>query len=369
MLIKFVNLKKDYSRNKSLFFEAINEVGKDADFILGKSVSKFEKSVCEYLKIKHCVTVGNGTDALILALKCLGIKKGDEVIVPVNSFIASAAAVVACGATPIFVDICACLNLDILEVEKKITKKTKVIMTVPYAGRPISSMSYLKKIAKTNNIKIVEDAAQSFGASFEEKYAGTFGDIGCFSLHPLKNFNVFGDGGLIVTNNKNYYTKLLKLRNLGLKNRAEASIYGVNSRLDSIHAAYALKKIKYIKKFNLKMNNIGNLYNKKLSSFFIVPIVEKEIMHIYHRYIVICKKNRKDLMDFLYQKGIETKIHYPVLLSKMQCYKNIFKKKEKFRVAEYYSKRMLSLPLNIYMSRREMNYIFNSIKFYYSGKN
>ena len=368
MLIKFINLKKDYSLNKSLFFEAINEVGQDADFILGKSVSKFEKSVCEYLKIKHCVAVGNGTDALILALKCLGIKKGDEVIVPVNSFIASAAAVVACGATPIFVDICACLNLDILEVEKKITKKTKVIMTVPYAGRPISSMSYLKKIARNNNIKIVEDAAQSFGASFEKKYSGTFGDIGCFSLHPLKNFNVFGDGGLIVTNNKNYYTKLLKLRNLGLKNRSEASIYGVNSRLDSIHAAYAFKKIKYIKKLNLKMNKLGNLYNKKLKSFFTVPFVEREIFHIYHRYIVICKNNRKKLMDFLAQKGIETRIHYPILLSNMQCYKNIFKKKEKFKIAEYYSKRMISLPLNIYLSETEINYIFSSIKLFYNEK-
>jgi dTDP-4-amino-4,6-dideoxygalactose transaminase len=364
MKVNFIDLKKDYKKNESIFFKAIKQVGKRGDFILGKSLINFEKAVCKYLKVKYCIGVGNGTDALILSLKSIGIERGDEVIVPVNSFVASAAAVVECGAVPIFVDICACLNLDLLAVEKKITKKTKAIMPVHYAGQVVNHMKYLIKIAKKNKIAIIEDAAQSFGAKLDKKFAGTLGDIGCFSLHPLKNFNVFGDGGLIVTNNKKYYLKLIKLRNLGLKNRSEAIIYGVNSRLDSIHASYAMQKLKFLKRFNLKMNRLGNLYNDKLKNYFTVPATGKDIFHIYHRYIVVCKRSRAKMIKYLSSKGIETKIHYPILLHRMKAYKDKFLIKEKFPVAEYLSKKILSLPLNNNLSTKQIFYIFKKISLY-----
>jgi dTDP-4-amino-4,6-dideoxygalactose transaminase len=364
MKIPFINLKKNFINNKKIFFKAISKVGKSGDFILGKELFLFEKKVSKILKVKYCLGVGNGTDALFLALKSLDIKQGDEVLVPVNSFIASAGAVIACGAQPVFVDICSCLNMNFYDMEKRITKKTKAIMLVHYSGRPVFFNEF-KKIAIRYNLKIIEDAAQAFGSKYKDSFVGSIGDVGCFSLHPLKNLNVYGDGGLVVTNNKEIYHKILKLRNHGMKEaRNNPYIFGYNSRLDTLQAALANKKLDKLKSNFKKITSIATRYNNSFRKYFLVPEKDNLIFHTYHRYIVQLS-NRKTFIKYLSKHGIETKIHYPILLNQT----NIFKKKKitnNFPVANYIVKRILSLPLYPELTLKEVDFIVKTIKNYYS---
>jgi len=294
----------------------------------------------------------------------LDIKQGDEVLVPVNSFIASAGAVIACGAQPVFVDICSCLNMNFYDMEKRITKKTKAIMLVHYSGRPVFFNEF-KKIAIKYNLKIIENEAQAFGSKYKDSFVGSIGDVGCFSLHPLKNLNVYGDGGLVVTNNKEIYHKILKLRNHGMKEaRNNPYIFGYNSRLDTLQAALANKKLDKLKSNFKKIISIAIRYNNSFRKYFLVPEKDNLIFHTYHRYIVQLS-NRKTFIKYLSKHGIETKIHYPILLNQT----NIFKKKKitnNFPVANYIVKRILSLPLYPELTLKEVDFIVKTIKNYHS---
>ncbi len=251
--IKHNYLSRQFSDYK-IIFKKIEKIIKFGDYTLGNQVKVFESKFKRLQKSKYAIAVGSGTDAIMLSLKAIGVKEGDEVITTPFTFYATINAIVTAGAKPIFVDIADDFNIDPNLIEKKITKKTKAILPVHWTGR-ICDMNKISKIAKKYKLKIIEDACHSINAKRYNRYAGNFGDYGCFSMHPLKNLNVWGDGGVVVTNKKKLADKMILLRNHGLVDRNTNKIYGYNSRLDTIQAVVAnhlLNKIELITKSRIK---------------------------------------------------------------------------------------------------------------------
>ena len=243
-------------RNPNLIFNKWRKLIKSTQFTLGPYIEKFEKQFAKYIGIKHCISTNNGTDALILCLKGLGISKGDDVITVSNTFYASVGAIVSCGATPVFVDCDNRYQIDINSIQKAITHKTKAIMPVHWGGAS-PDMIKINKIAKKNKLFVIEDACMGIGASLNGRSPGTFGDVSAFSLHPLKNLNVWGDGGIIVTDNRDIHDKLVLLRNHGLIGRDTCEVFAYNSRLDTLQAIVAL---------NMLGNRLDNITNKRIEN-------------------------------------------------------------------------------------------------------
>ena len=321
MKIRHNYLSEQFNNSKEIF-KSINKTVKFNDFTLGRYVDLFEKQFCKYQKVKYAVGVGSGTDAIFLSLKALGIKHGDEIITPTYSFYATAGAIATAGAKPIFVDIKDDLNIDDDQIEKKITKKTKAIVPVHWSGR-ICNMKKILKLAKKYNLHVVEDACHAIlSHDDKKKYAGNFGITGCFSMHPLKNLNVWGDGGIIGTNNKKIYEKLKLLRNHGLINRNNCKMYGYNSRLDTIQAAVALKMIKKINFITDSRIKNANYLNEKLKSI-------KEIKLI------------KEKKKYKYYKG-------------------------QFKNAEKLSKKVISIPVHEFVSKKQLDFMINKIQKFYN---
>ena len=365
MKIKHNYLSEQFSSSKKIL-KSINNIVKFNDFTLGRYVHKFEKEFCKHQKAKYALGVDSGTDAIFLSLKALGIKEGDEVITPTYSFYATAGAIATAGAKPVFVDVKDDLNIDEKKIEQKITKKTKAIVPVHWSGR-ICNMEEILKIAKKNNLFVIEDACHAILAKNNyNKYAGNFGETGCFSLHPLKNLNIWGDGGVIVTNNKKIFEKIKLLRNHGLINRNNCKIYGYNSRLDTIQAAVAcemLKKINYIT--NRRIINAKYL-NKNLHNIKQIKLINEKIGYksVYHLYQFFCQ-NRDKLNSFLRKNKIDSKIHYPIPLHLHDSAKIFNYKKGQFPNAEYLSKKVISIPVHEFIKKKELNFIISKIKEFY----
>ena len=358
-------LSTQFSDYKKIF-KKIEKVIKFNDFTLGEEVNTFEKNIGKLLGCKYVVAVGSGTDALMLSLKASGVKEGDEVITTPYTFYATIGAIVTAGAKPVFVDITDDYNIDIKEIEKKINKKTKAILPVHWSGR-ICDMDNLKKISLKYKIPIVEDACHAILATYKDKFAGNFGDYGCFSLHPLKNLNVWGDGGFILTNSLKKYKDLRLMRNHGLVSRNRNLICGYNSRLDTIQAVVAnhlLKKIKLIT--NTRIKN-ANYLDKKLSIFKQVKIKKrieylKEVYHLYELR-VLNSKIREKLLKFLRKNNIDAKIHYPVPMHLQPAAKIYGYKKGDFPICEEVAKTTVSLPVHEFIKIEDLDKIislFNS---------
>jgi len=360
MKVPFINLGLHYKKYKKNILREFDKISRRGDFILGSELKKFEFEFAKYCGTKYSVGVGNGSDALTFSLLALNIRRGDEVILPVNSFIASAWTIANVGATPVFVDVKNDLNLDPIKIEKVITKKTKAIMPVHLTGR-IADMENIILIAKKYKLKIIEDAAQAAGSELNNKKAGSFGITGCFSLHPLKNLHVHGDGGVITTSNLDIYKYFLKIRNHGLKNRDQCEFWGYNSRLDNIQAAIARFKLKNLDKINKKFRNIAKIYTKELDNFVIVPREENNRSSIFHRYIIQHPK-RNQLQKYLFKRGIETKINYPIPLHLQKASKYLGYKKNDFPIAEKLSKTILSLPIYDELKINQVEYVIKTIK-------
>ncbi len=363
MKIKFMDLNAQYEENKLEINKSLNIIFNKGNFILGQEVKEFEEAFSKYCGAKFAVGVNSGTDALFLALLSLGIKKGDEVIVPAFTFIATALAVSYTGAKLVFVDIDEeTYNIDIKKLEKAVTKRTKAIIPVHLYGHPVEMESVLK-IAKRYNLKVVEDCAQAHGATYtfnngSKKKIGSLGDIGCFSFYPTKNLGAAGDGGIIITNDKNIYETLIKLRDYGREGRYEHIILGYNSRLDTIQAAILKIKLNSLDRYNNLRRQKAAYYNKLLSkvSNIILPQEKSYARHVYHLYVV-CLKNRQEVMEQLTQKGITTLIHYPIPLHLQKVYKNLNYKKGQFPVAEKISQEILSLPFYPTIPLKEIKYV------------
>ena len=368
---KKTNISHNYLSNQfsdyRTILRKIEKVIKFNDFTLGSEVDLFEKNIGKLLQQKYVVSVGSGTDAIMLSLKCLGIKEGDEVITTPYTFYATIGAIVTSGAKPVFVDIDEDYNINPKLIEKAITKKTKAILPVHWSGR-ICEMDKILKISKKYKIPIVEDACHAIQATYKNKFAGTFGDFGCFSLHPLKNLNVWGDGGYVVLKNKKYYKKMLLLRNHGLVGRNRNLIFGYNSRLDTIQAVVANHLIKKLKKITSSRIKNSMYLEKNLKKFnkFIFKKRKKNIKEVFHLYEIRVKNTniRNKLVDYLRSKNIDAKIHYPVPMHLQPASKQYGYKKGDFPVTEKICNSTISLPVHEFINKKKINYIINSIKNY-----
>ncbi len=365
MKIKHNYLSEQFSNTKKIF-KLINKTVKFNDFTLGKYVDVFEKEFCKYQKVKYAVGVGSGTDAIFLSLKALGVQEGDEVITPTYSFYATAGAIATTGAKPIFIDVKDDLNINENKIEEKITKKTKAIVPVHWSGR-ICNMKKIISIAKKYKLHVVEDACHAILAHDDDKkYAGNFGITGCFSMHPLKNLNIWGDGGIIATNNKKIYEKLRLMRNHGLVDRDNCKLYGYNSRLDTIQAAVALEMIKKINSItNARIKN-ANYLNKKLKLIKQIKLIKDQVNYksVYHLYQFFCEK-RNLLNKFLRKNKIDSKIHYPKPLHLHDAAKNLKYFKGQFKNAEKLSKKIISIPVHEFITKKQLNFIINKIEEFY----
>jgi len=344
MKIPYVNLSYQSSKIKNELVSIFKKVLKDGEYVGGKEVEKFEKNISKFCKSKYAVALNSGTDALTLALHVCGVRRGDEVITTPNSFIASTAVIVHLGAKPIFVDVLPDQNIDPDKIEKAITKKTKCIMPVHLTGR-VADMLKIVKIAKKYNLKIIEDSAQSIGSKLNNIYSGTFGDIGCFSAHPLKNLNAIGDAGYLVTNNLKYYKKIKDLSNHGMTNRNKVKSFGYVSRMDNLQAAILNFKLSSLNKIILQRRKNFQIYKDNLSNKIFFPLEKKIEFNSYHTFVIQVNK-RDALKKYLSKKGVDTSIHYPIPIHMQPAAKKLGYKKGDFPITEKQSKKIISLPIH-----------------------
>ena len=365
MKIKHNYLSEQFQDSKKIF-RLIEDTVKFNDFTLGRYVDLFEKQFCKYQKVKYAIGVGSGTDAIFLSLKALGIKEGDEVITPTYSFYATAGAIATTGAKPVFVDIKDDLNIDEEKIEKKITKKTKAIVPVHWSGR-ICNMKKILTIAKKYKIHVIEDACHAIMAHDDKKkYAGNFGITGCFSMHPLKNLNVWGDGGIVTTNNKKIYDKIRLMRNHGLINRDNCKLYGYNSRLDTIQAAVGIEMIKKIDLITKSRIKNAKYLNDHLKNIKEITLIKEKTGYksVYHLFQFFCK-NRNGLDIYLRKNKIDSKVHYPKPLHLHHAAKIFNYKNGQFKNAEKLAKRVISIPVHEFIKKKELDYMINKIKKFY----
>jgi dTDP-4-amino-4,6-dideoxygalactose transaminase len=360
MKVPYISLGLQHKNIKASILESIGKLLDSGQFILGDETKLFEKNFAELCGTKYALGVGNGTDALFLSMLALGIGKGDEVITAPNSFLASASAVALIGATPVFADVLPDFNLDPAKVEKAINSKTKAIIAVHLTGRP-APMDELLALAKKHNIQVIEDAAQAVGAQYKNKYVGSMGITGCFSLHPLKNLSACGDAGVITTNNEKIYQQLVKARNHGLKSRDECEFWSYNSRIDNLQAAILNIKIKELRKWNERRREIASIYQNKLKDLdMILPHDKPYEKAVYHTFI-IQTQNRNELQKFLLEKGIETKIHYPIAIHMQEAAQSLRYKRGSFPVTEKQTETILSLPVYPELSNEQVNFVTDTI--------
>ncbi len=363
MRIPLVDLKIQYKSIKKEIDKAISSVINDTAFIGGKYLNNFTNNFAKKYGVKNFIGVANGTDALYISLKSLGIKKGDEVITVSNTWISSSETISQTGAKPVFVDINEnYFTIDTGQIEKKINKKTKAIIVVHLYGQ-VAQIDKIKKLCKKYNLYLIEDCAQAHFAEFNGKKVGTFGDIGTFSFFPGKNLGAYGDAGGIITNNTTLAKKIRMFANHGALKKHSHEIEGVNSRLDGMQAAILSVKLKYITKWtNQRIKNAG-LYNKYLKdiSEIEIPQITPNTKHVFHLYVIKTKK-RNELKKHLENKNISTGIHYPEILPFLPAYKYLNYKKEDFPISNLQKKQILSLPMYPELTELQIKYISNIIK-------
>lgn len=364
MKVPFNYLNQQF-RDDSIYINKWKKLIKSSNFTLGEIVDSFEKQFAKFVKSKHCIATNSGTDAITIGLKSLGVKPGDEIITVCNTFYATVGAIIACGCKPVFVDCDERYQIDISKIKKVITKKTKVILPVHWAGAS-PDMKKIKNLAKKNKIKILEDACMGIGSKIYLKNPGTFGDIGTMSMHPIKTLNVMGDGGMIITNNDKLAKWIRKYRNHGMKDRDHIDFWGVNSRLQPIQAIVAKIQLKKIKRIIQKRNYNANFLDKELSKINEVKIPKriKDNKESFVLYIALFK-DRDKLKKFLIKNGIDVKIHYPLPLHLQKASKNLKYRKGNFPIAEKQATQMISLPVHQYLEKKHLIYMVNKIKEFY----
>ena len=359
--IKFLNIhRQDKKIHKEILHKISNSIKKNK-FILTKEVKDFEKKFANFCGAKFAIGVGNGTDALYIALKSLGLKKNDEVIIPAMTWKSTIVSVSNCGLKPILVDInIDNSNINLEHLKKKITNKTRAIIIVHLYGNPAETYK-IKKIIKNKNIKIIEDAAQAHGARdmILKKNIGSIGDLACFSFFPGKNLGAYGDAGCVTTNYKKYYKKAISLRNIGNynnQNKSDCNIVGINSRMDTLQSIILSIKLKKINRLNKKRIKIAENYNKKINNKIIKKLKYLK-GSVYHQYVIKTNK-RASLIKKLKKNNIGYGIHYATSINKLKYYKNNFKKFS-FPNAEDLAAKCVSLPIDPLLSKKEQNKIIN----------
>jgi len=354
MNIPMVDLRGQYQEIKDEVEAGIAKTIDDCSFIMGPNVRAFEQEAAEYLGVKHAIGCANGTDALHLALLALGIGEGDEVITTPFTFIATAEAIRYVGATPVFVDVDPdSYNIDIDEVEKAITENTKAVMPVHLFGQPVD-MPRLKALCDSKGLKIVEDCAQSFGATVGGKQTGTFGDIGCTSFFPSKNLGCFGDGGMVYTDSDDLAEQLRTYHNHGSKVRYHHDVIGYNSRLDDIQAVVLRAKLKHLDSYNQNRRRVALAYREGFEGSDVKTPVEDGIgVHVYHQYTTIMPQREK-VQSALSDQGIACAVYYPIPLHQQKAFAE-FCKGQNFPISERIAQTCLSLPVFPEMTQQQID--------------
>jgi dTDP-4-amino-4,6-dideoxygalactose transaminase len=344
-MIQLVDLVAQYHSIKQEVDDAVNATLESGHFILGPAVLKFEESIASYLGVKFAIGLASGTDALVLALRALNIGAGDEVIIPAYTFFATAGTVMSVGAKPVIVDIDpSTYEIDVTKIEERITPNTKAIIPVHLYGHP-ADMDQILELAQKHSLKVIEDNAQAFGATYKDRKTGSIGDIGCLSFFPTKNLGAFGDGGMVVTNDPALAERMRMLRTHGWKKKYYSEEVGYNSRLDAMQAAILQAKLPHLDEWNEKRRAIAARYSEKLSPMGVTVPVECDWgTHVYHLYIIRSDR-RAELQAFLKQKGIASEVYYP-LPPHLSIPCRLFGYKEgDYPHAERASQETLALPL------------------------
>jgi len=359
-------LAEQFSDYQDIFNEIETLIG-SCDFTLGKKVDEFEENIKEMTGSRYAIGVGSGTDGLFLSLKALGIDKGDEVITTPYTFFATIGAIVTAGARPVFVDIREDYNINPELIEQAISERTRAILPVHWSGLPCE-MDAIMKIAHQHGLGVVEDSCHGIRAEYKGIPAGRFGITGCFSMHPLKNLNVWGDGGYIITDSKEMHDKLILLRNHGLINRDEAAIFAYNSRLDTLQAIVAnhlLKKIDHITELRIEHAARFDSLLKDVPQIT-VPCRQTDVKQVYHIYVVRAQR-RDELQQHLIANGVDAKIHYPIPMHLQPASAEYGYKRGDFPVSETVCDSVISFPVHEFITNEQIDYTVAKIKDFYAN--
>lgn len=363
--VPYVNLAGQHRPLKGELLEAIGHVFDRGQFILGDEVEILEQRFAQMCGVRFAVAVNSGTDGLILALRALNISQGDEVITVPNSFIASASCISHVGACPVFVDVRDDFNIDPDKIESAITDRTKAILLVHLTGRPVD-MEPVMAIARRHHLRVVEDCAQAVTAEYNRQRVGSFGEIGVFSLHPLKTLNACGDGGILTTNDQSLCEQLKLLRNHGLQNRDNCVAFGINSRLDTIQAAILLVKLNYVDSWTERRRANAAFYRAQLKDVpgLLVPTDRDGERAVYHTFIIQTSR-RDELKQYLADNGIETAIHYPIPIHLQDAGACLGYPSGSFPMVEQQAKEILSLPVFPELTSSDLSYVASHIRTFF----
>lgn len=361
--VAYIDLVSQYESEKEGLEKALIDIAKSGQFILRKEVSDLESRVCDYLGVKYALGVNSGTDALFLSLKAAGIKEGDEVITVSHTFVATISTIVHCGAKPVLVDIKDDGNIDTNKIEEAITNKTKAIMVVHMNGK-VCDMDMITALSQKHNLLLFEDAAQAFGATYKNKFAGSFGVCAGFSFHPMKVLGCMGDGGIITTNDEKIYKQLMLLRNHGQETKSDLVLFGYNSRLDNIQAAVLLFRLSKFEEDLQERREVAKYYIKHLSSLpqIKLPILDEDGRRDVCSSFVIQADNRDALKQHLLENGIEVAVHWETPNHKQ---KKLNLDNFDLHVTQMYSKTILSLPIHPYLTQKQLSFVVEKIEEFY----
>lgn len=368
MHIPYVNLAAQHAPIRDELLAAIGNVIDKGQFILGEEVAEFERRFAELCGVRYAVGLNSGTDALILALKAIGIGPGDEVITVLNSFVSSTSCIALIGARPVFVDVCEDYNINAALIEQAITPRSRAILPVHLTGRP-ADMDPILEVARIYRLHVIEDCAQAVMAEYKGKRVGSFGLVGCFSLHPLKTLNACGDGGVLTTDDADLAGQVRILRNIGLKTRDDCVVWSGNSRLDTLQAAILLVKLHYLEVWTEKRRANARFYQEHLNglSQVKIPTDKPHERAVYHTF-VIQADYRDELQAHLSKMGIGTAIHYPIPIHLQKAARNLNYGPSSFPIAERQARRILSLPVYPELEEAELKYVVDSIRGFYQVK-
>jgi aminotransferase EvaB len=365
MRVKFSYLDRQFA-DIDAYLADIKELVKSSDFTLGQPLREFERRFAELCQMPYAIGVASGTDALILSLKVLGIGPGDEVITTPTTFIATVGAITMTGARPVFVDSDDGFVIDASKIEASVTPRTKAIIPVHYTGN-VADMPEIMVIARQHNLTVIEDACQAIGASIKGQPVGSWGETACFSLHPLKNLNVWGDGGVIVTRSPELAEKLRLYSNHGLINRDEAVMFGGNSRLDTLQAVVGNRLIEQVEFITNQRIANARRYDEAfadMGEFIGIPRRRSGVKHVYHLYMVRVKQ-RDELLAYLNKSSVEAKIHYPIPVHLQKAAQYLGYQEGDFPVCEEDSRIIITLPAHQHLTDDEIDYTIQRVRSFY----
>ncbi|MGH9348789.1 MAG: DegT/DnrJ/EryC1/StrS family aminotransferase [Vicinamibacterales bacterium] len=365
MRVKYSYLDEQFA-DAEAYFDDLRALVATGEFTLGPFVERFERKFARYIGVKHAIGTNTGTGALTLALKAVGVKPGDEVITVANTFVATAGAIVAAGARPVFVDCDDRYQIDVNLVERAITPRTRAIVPVHWAGCPCD-IEAVMAIARRRGVAVVEDACPAVGATIDGRFAGTFGDVSAFSMHPLKPLNVWGDGGIVVTDDDEKAAWVRQYRNHGLEDRDHVAFWGVNERVQPVQAIVAMRVLDTIEELiDARVRN-ARAFDLALSSVegIRTPRRQAHVREVYQLYLASAAR-RDELRRFLESRGVEAKVHYPVPLHLQEAARDLGYRRGDFPAAERYAGETITLPAHQHVSVDQVEYTVRAIREFYA---